>query len=188
MVAIDANDCRPGTKLLFEGQLYNVIERAHHKPGKGGAFVKFKLKGLQNGKILDHTVRSGTMMEQADISTGNMQYLYKENDDFIFMDLKSYEQIPVSADILGFQANFLIENAEVQVTMYEGNCIGVQLPAKMDLVVTDTIDNAARGNTATNVTKDATVETGLLVQVPLFVKTGDKIRISTEDGSYVERA
>jgi elongation factor P len=188
MVAIDANECRPGTKLLFEGQLYNVIERAHHKPGKGGAFVKFKLKGIQNGKVIDHTVRSGTMMEQADISTSNMQYLYKENDDYIFMDLKSYEQIPVSADVLGFQSHFLIENAEVQVTMYEGNCIGVQLPAKMDLLVTDTIDNAARGNTATNVTKDATIETGLVIQVPMFVKTGDKVRVSTEDGSYVERA
>jgi elongation factor P len=188
MGAIDANDCRPGTKLLHEGELYNVVERAHHKPGKGGAFVKFKLKGIVTGKVIDHTVRSGTMMQSADIVTTNMQYVFKEHDQFIFMDLETYEQIPVSAELIGFAANFLIENTNIQVTTHEGKVIGAQLPPKMDLLVTDTIDNAARGNTATNVTKEATLETGLKIQVPMFVKTGDRVRISTDDGSYVERA
>ena len=101
MGVIDANDCRPGTKLLHEGQLYTVLERAHHKPGKGGAFVKFKLKGIVTGKVIDHTVRAGTMMEQADVTTQNMQYLYKENDQFIFMDLGTFEQLPVSEEVMG---------------------------------------------------------------------------------------
>jgi elongation factor P len=188
MGSIDANGCRAGTKLLFKGDLYTVVERSHHKPGKGGAFVKLKLKGIVNGKVIDHTVRAGTMMESADVSTEAMQYLYKEDDHYVFMDLETYDQHRIPEDVLGFAVNFLAENAEAQVTMYEGRAIGVDLPQKMVFEVVETIDDAARGNTATNVTKDATIETGLQVQVPNFVKTGDRIRISTEDGSYVERA
>ena len=188
MVAIDANDCRPGTKLVFEGNLYTVIERAHHKPGKGGAFVKFKLKGLVSGKVIDHTVRSGTTMERADISTSEMQYLYKENDNHVFMDLKSYEQIMIGEEVLGFAAGFLVENTDVQVTLFEDQPIGVQLPPKMDFEVVDTIDAAARGNTATSITKDAKLENGMTIQVPMFIKTGDRVRVGTEDGKYVERA
>lgn len=188
MGSIDANACRPGTKLLLNDELYSVLERAHHKPGKGGAFVKFKLKGIVTGKVIDHTVRAGTVMETADVVTRPMQYLYREADAFVFMDLETFEQHSIPEDVLDFAANFLTENAEAQVTMYEGRAIGVQLPQKMEFEVVQTIDDAAVGNTATNVTKDATIETGLEVQVPNFVKTGDRIRILTEDGSYVERA
>jgi elongation factor P len=187
MVSIDANNTRPGTKLLIEGQLYTVIERAHHKPGKGGAFVRFKLKGLTSGKVIDYTVRAGTVVEQADVSTKNLQYMYKENDNFVFMDMATYEQLPVGADLVGFAANFLTEDTEAQVTMFEGRPIGLALPPKLDFTVVDTMD-AVRGNTATNVTKDAILDTGLKIQVPLFVKKGDRVRVSTEDGSYVERA
>jgi elongation factor P len=188
MGTIDANVCRPGTKLLLGGELYAVLERAHHKPGKGGAFVRFKLKGIVSGKVIDHTVRAGTKMEAADVTTQKMQYLYKEGDDYIFMDLVSYEQLPISADLIGFASTFLVESTEAQVTMYEGKAIGVQLPQKMEFEVTETIDDAAKGNTATSATKEATIATGLVVQVPMFVKTGDRIRILTEDGSYLERA
>ena len=188
MGSIDANACRSGTKLLHNGDLYTVLERAHHKPGKGGAFVKFKLKGIVTGKVIDHTVRAGTTMETADVTTRPMQYLYPEGDAYVFMDLETYDQFSIPSDVLGFASNFLTENAEAQVTMYEGNAIGVQLPQKMEFEVVETIDDPARGNTATNVTKDATLETGLQVQVPNFVKTGDRVRILTEDGSYVERA
>ena len=188
MGSIDANQCRPGTKLLLDEELYTVLERAHHKPGKGGAFVRFKLKGIVTGKVIDHTVRAGTKMEVADVTTQPMQFLYQQGEDFIFMELESYDQIPISSDLIGFGSNFLVESTEVQVTMYEGKAIGVQLPQKMDFEVTETIDDADRGNTATGATKDATLETGMRVQVPLFVKTGDRIRISTEDGSYLERA
>jgi elongation factor P len=188
MGSIDANACRAGTKLLFKGDLYTVIERSHHKPGKGGAFVRLKLKGIINGKVLDHTVRAGTMMESADVSTEAMQYLYKEGDHYVFMDLETYDQHRIPEDVLGFAVNFLAENTEAQVTMYEGEAIGVDLPQKMEFEIIETIDNPARGNTATNVTKDATIETGFVVQVPPFVKTGERIRVLTEDGSYLERA
>ena len=188
MGTIDANACRSGTKLILDGELYNVIERAHHKPGKGGAFVKFKLKGLVTGKVIDHTVRAGTKMERADVTTQTMQYLYKEGDGFVFMDLESYEQINIPADLIGFAANFLLESGEAEVTLHDERPIGVQLPQKLVFEVVETIDDPAKGNTATNATKDARLETGLTVQVPLFVKTGDKVRVNTEDGSYVERA
>jgi elongation factor P len=188
MGSIDANQCRPGKKLLLDGELYTVLERAHHKPGKGGAFVRFKLKGIITGKVIDHTVRAGTKMEAADVTTQPMQFLYQQGDDLIFMELESYDQIPIPSELIGFGSNFLVESTEVQVTMYEGAAIGVQLPQKMDFEVTETIDDADRGNTATGATKEATLETGLLVQVPLFVKTGDRVRISTDDGSYLERA
>lgn len=188
MGTIDANACRPGSKLLHEGDLYTVLERAHHKPGKGGAFVRFKLKGIVTGKVIDHTVRSGTKMESADVTVQTMQYLYKEADAFVFMDNTTYEQYNVSADLMGDASGFLTENAEADVTMYEGAAIGVQLPQKMEFEVIDTIENPAKGNTATNHTKDATIETGMVIQVPLFIKTGEKIRITTEDGKYVERA
>lgn len=188
MGSLDANACRPGKKLVLDGELYTVIERAHHKPGKGGAFVRFKLKGIVSGKVIDHTVRAGTKMETADVTVQKMQYLYKEGDSFVFMDLETFEQLPIEAELIGYGANFLTESAEVDVTMYEGRPIGVQLPQKMVFEVVDTIDNPDKGNTATNVTKDATLNTGLVVQVPLFIKTGEKIRVLTEDGKYLERA
>ena len=188
MGSIDANACRPGKKLLIDGEPYSVVERAHHKPGKGGAFVRFKLKGVISGKVIDHTVRAGTKMEEADVATRPMQYLYQQAGDFVFMDQKSYEQITLSKDLLGFAVNFLVENAEAQVTLYDGRPIGVQLPQKMVFEVTDTIDNPAMGNTATNVQKEATIETGYVAQVPPFIKVGEKIRLLTEDGSYLERA
>ncbi len=188
MGSIDANQCRSGTKLMLDGELYTVVERAHHKPGKGGAFVRFKLKGIVSGKVIDHTVRAGTKMESADITVQSMQYLYKEGDDFVFMDNETYEQITLGADLIGYAAGFLAENAEVEVTLHEGRPIGVQLPQKMVFTVVETIDNPNMGNTATNVTKEATIDTGLTVQVPPFIKTGEKIRVSTENGAYVERA
>ena len=188
MAPIDANQCRPGTKLLLDGELYTVLERAHHKPGKGGAFVRFKLKGIVTGKVIDHTVRAGTKMELADVTTQPMQYLYQQGDDYMFMDMDSYEQIAIPADLMGFSAQFLVESAEVQVTMYEGRAIGAQLPQKMEFEVVETIDDAVKGNTATSATKEATLETGFTLQVPMFIKTGDRVRILTEDGSYLERA
>lgn len=187
MGMIDANACRPGKKILLDGELYTVLERAHHKPGKGGAFVRFKLKGIVSGKVIDHTVRAGTKMEGADVTTQQMQYLYKEGENYIFMDLASYEQLAINKELIGYASKFLAESAEASVTMFEEKAIGVQLPQKMEFEIIDTIDDPAKGNTATNVMKDATIETGLRVQVPLFVKKGNRIRILTEDGTYLER-
>lgn len=187
MGSIDANDCRSGTKLLVDGELYTVLERDHHKPGKGGAFVRFKLKGLISGKVVDHTVRAGTKMESADVSVQPMQYLYQEGDHYVFMDLETYEQIHVPGDLIGWAHHFLTENTAVNVTMYEDRAIGVELPQKMVFAVVDTMENATRGNTATSATKPAKLETGLEIQVPMFIRIGDRVRVATEDGSYVER-
>lgn len=187
MATLDANDCRPGTKLLLNSEPYVVLERAHHKPGKGGAFVRFKLKGIVNEKVVEHTVRAGTKMESADVTVRPMQYLYHDGQHYIFMDLETYEQHRIDRDLLGFASNFLTENAEVEVTVYEGRAIGVELPQKMEFTVVETIDDPAIGNTATNTTKDATLDTGYVVQVPPFIKTGERIRVLVEDGSYLER-
>ncbi len=187
MGAIDAFDCRPGTKLVLDGELYTVLEREHHKPGKGGAFVRFRLKGLVSGKVIDHTVRAGTRMETADVSVQPMQYLYQEGDHYVFMDVETYDQIHVSGDLIGSASRFLTPNTEVDVTMYEGRPIGVELPAKMVFEVVDTIERAVRGDTATSATKPARLETGIEVQVPLFIRIGDRVRVATDDGSYVER-
>jgi len=188
MGSIDANACRPGTKIVLDGDLYNVIERAHHKPGKGGAFVRFKLKGIVSGKVIDHTVRSGTRMEKADIQVQKMQYLYMDGDSYVFMDLETYEQLMVPSDLLGFSGQFLKEGSEAEVTLYEESAIGVQLPQKMVFEVVDTIENPAKGNTATNTFKEATLDTGYVAQVPMFIKIGDRVRLLTEDGKYLERA
>lgn len=187
MASIDANQARPGTKLLLNDELYTVIERAHHKPGKGGALVRFKLKGIVSGKVIDHTVRAGARVERADVATRTMQYLYKDGDNYVFMDSETFDQHMIESDLIGFGAWFLKENAEAQVTMYEGRAIGIALPQKMDFEVVDTIENPAMGNTATNTTKAATIETGFEAQVPLFIKNGDLVRLLTEDGSYLER-
>lgn len=188
MGSIDANACRPGTKLLLDGQLYNVVERAHHKPGKGGALVRFKLKGIVTGKVVDHTVRAGTRMESADIQVRKMQYLFQEGESFVFMDLESYEQHSVSGDLLGLGTQFLKEGSEADVTLFEEQAIGIQLPQKMVFEVIETIENPAKGNTATNTFKEATLDTGYVAQVPLFIKIGDRVRLLTEDGKYLERA
>lgn len=187
MVAIKAVDAKPGTKILIDGDVWNVVTRDHHKPGKGGAFVRYKLKSLTSGKVVDKTVRSEVSVDRADVQVKEMQYLYPEAEDFVFMDQETYDQITIAGDLLGNQSKFLVENAIVKVTIWEGRPIGIELPPKMTVTVTETTD-AVKGNTATNVTKDATVNTGFVVQVPLFIKVGEELVISTEDGSYVERA
>ena len=187
MGSIDANACRPGTKIVLNGDLYIVVERAHHKPGKGGAFVRFKLKGIVTGKVLDHTVRSGTRMEKADIQVQKMQYLYQDGENYVFMDLESYEQMMISGDLLGLSAQFVKEGSEAEVTLYEERPVGIELPQKMVFEVVETIENPAKGNTATNSFKEATLDTGYVAQVPMFIKIGDRVRLLTEDGKYLER-
>lgn len=187
MASISVTECRGGRKLLIDGNLFVVLKYEHHKPGKGRTVVRLKMKNIQTGNTLDRTFSHSDTVEEADLETLKMQYLYKEGANYVFMDLNSYEQHEVDEEILGDQAHFLLEETEVMVTLFEGNPIGLDLPQKMEFTVTETTD-AVRGNTATNVTKDATIETGYIVQVPLFIKVGEKIRIRTEDGSYVERA
>ncbi len=188
MATVDANRLRPGMKIVVDGQLWVVTDYQHRTPGNLRAFVVCKIKNVKDGRVVEKTFRgSESTAETAEFEQRTCQFLYQDPDGYVFMDLGSYEQFTLSEEFLGFQAQFLAPEAEVMVGFWEGEAIDVILPPKLTLEVIDTID-VVKGNTANAITKDATLEGGLLVQVPPFVKIGDKVIISTEDGSYVSRA
>lgn len=184
---IEVNDIKTGMTLIIEGNLYQVIEFLHVKPGKGSAFMKTKLKNLRTGGTIERTFNTNVKFEKANISKTTVQYLYNTGDTYYFMNMNSYEQLELSKDQLGNDCFYLIENGEVIVSFYEGELLGVILPDKIEMTVTET-EPAVKGNTTNNATKDATVETGLKIKVPLFVEQGEKVIISTSDGKYVSRA
>ena len=184
---ISTNDLKNGITIQVDGDIFVVMETQHVKPGKGAAIVKAKLKNLRSGAIFEKTFNAGVKVQTARIEKQLMQYLYSMNDEYFFMNMETYEQISLTKDHLGDGVNYLIENAEVYVTSFEGEVIGIDLPDKINLKVTHT-EPAVKGNTTTNALKDATVETGLLVRVPLFIEEGETIVVSTSDGKYVSRA
>ena len=184
---ISTNDLKNGITIQIDGDIFVVMETQHVKPGKGAAIVKAKLKNLRSGAIFEKTFNAGVKVQTARIEKQLMQYLYSMNDEYYFMNMETYEQISLTKDHLGDGVNFLIENAEVYVTSFEGEVIGIDLPDKINLKVTHT-EPAVKGNTTNNALKDATVETGLLVRVPLFIEEGETIVVSTSDGKYVSRA
>ena len=184
---ISTNDLKNGITIEYEGNIYVVMDTQHVKPGKGAAIVKAKLKNLRTGSIIEHTFNAGVKVATARIEKQLMQYLYNMNDVYYFMNMESYEQLEIPAERIADQAKLLKENLEVYITSYEGEILGVALPDKVELVVTHT-EPAVKGNTTTNALKDATVETGLLVRVPLFIEEGETIIVSTADGKYVSRA
>ncbi len=184
---ISTNDLRNGITIQIDGDIFVVLDSQHVKPGKGAAFVKAKIKNLRTGAIFEKTFNAGVKVETAHIDKKPMQYLYSMNDTYYFMNMETYEQIEISKDQIGDSANYLKENGEVSITSFEGEILGIDLPDKIDLVVTHT-EPAVKGNTTNNALKDATVETGLLVRVPLFIEEGETITISTSDGKYVSRA
>ncbi len=184
---ISTNDLKNGITIQVDGEIFVVMETQHVKPGKGAAIVKAKLKNLRSGAIFEKTFNAGVKVQTARIEKQLMQYLYSMNDEYYFMNMETYEQISLTKDHLGDGVNFLIENAEVYVTSFEGEVIGIDLPDKINLKVTHT-EPAVKGNTTNNALKDATVETGLLVRVPLFIEEGETIVVSTSDGKYVSRA
>lgn len=183
---ISTNDFRTGITIVVDGQLWQVIDFQHVKPGKGSAFVRTRLKNVMRGNTLEKTFRAGEMLPRAIVETREMQYLYSSGDEYHFMDNSTYEQIVLGHDMLGDQVDFLKESMIIEVRFYEGRVIGAQLPNHVDLQVTQT-DPGYRGDTATNVTKPATLETGAVVAVPLFINQGDRIRIDTRDRKYVSR-
>ncbi len=187
MPPIEPSKVRPGTKLVLDDDVFIVVEAAHTKPGKGQAFVKAKIKSLQTARTLERTWKIGEMLETADFEKRTAQFLYSDQDGFHFMDMGSYEQFTLSEEFLGFATNFLVEECEVVGSFWNGKPIGIELPAKITFTVSDTID-AVKGNTANAITKDATLDNGFTLQVPAFVKMGDKIVVNTETGEYVERA
>ena len=184
---ISTNDLKNGITIQVDGEIFVVMETQHVKPGKGAAIVKAKLKNLRSGAIFEKTFNAGVKVETARIEKQLMQYLYSMSDEYYFMNMETYEQISLTKDHLGDGVNYLIENAEVYITSFEGEVIGIDLPDKINLKVTHT-EPAVKGNTTNNALKDATVETGLLVRVPLFIEEGETIVVSTSDGKYVSSA
>ncbi len=182
----DTSDIRKGLKVLMDGNPFTVVEFQFVKPGKGTAFTRTKFKNLLTGAVIEKNIRSGEKLEPANVEEKDMQFLYKEGDDFVFMDGQSYEQVTVLEKVVGNDANFLKDNLGVQVLFFNERAVGVSLPNFVILEVTST-EPGARGDSSGNVTKPATVETGAEVQVPLFINEGDKLRIDTRTNSYVER-
>lgn len=184
---ISTNDLRNGITIEVDGNIFVVMDTQHVKPGKGAAIVKAKLKNLRTGAIYEQTFNAGIKVATARIEKQLMQYLYNMNDVYYFMNMESYEQLEISSDSIGDNAKFLKENLEVYITSFEGEILGLDLPDKVELVITHT-EPAVKGNTTTNALKDAECETGLMVRVPLFVEEGETIIVSTADGKYVSRA
>lgn len=184
---INVNDFKTGMTIIYEGNLYQVIEFQHVKPGKGAAFVKTKLRNLRSSAVIEITFNSSIKVEQAHIEKSKMQFLYAEGDNYIFMNMNDYNQVELSSKQLGDSVQYLKENLEVDIVFYEGELLGVNLPEKVEMLVTAT-EPAVKGNTTTGAQKDATLETGMTIKVPLFIEEGEKIVVSTKDGKYVSRA
>jgi elongation factor P len=180
------NDLKNGMTLNIDGNLMNVVEFQHVKPGKGGAFVRTKLKSVLSGKVVEKTFNAGTKVETATVDKRDMQYLYKEGEDFVFMDMQSYDQIHVPAATVGEGASYMLENQDTVVALHEGTPLYVELPASVELTISYT-EPGMQGDRSTGGTKPATLETGAEVAVPLFIVTGEKVKVDTRDGSYLGR-
>ena len=184
---ISAGDFRNGKTLEIEGTVYQILEFQHVKPGKGAAFVRTKLKDIKNGGVIERSFRPTEKFPEARIDRKDMQYLYQDGDLYYFMDMETFDMLPISKDLLGDSFRFVKENTVCKLVSYKGSVFTVEVPNFVDLVVTETEPGLA-GNTATNTLKPATVETGAEVKVPLFINIGDKISIDTRTGEYIGRA
>ena len=184
---ISAFEARVGNLIEYQGKLWRVHKKNHVKPGKGGAFVQMEMKCISDGTKLNERFRSEDKVEKAHVEPRQMQYLYSEGDSYIFMDNESFEQLTMAAEDLEDQAPYLLPNTDVQINFYNDNPIGVELPANVVLEVTDT-EAVVKGQTAASGGKPATLETGLKVTVPQFVNAGEKVKVNTDTGEYVERA
>ncbi len=181
------NDLKNGMTLDIEGQLWTVVEFQHVKPGKGPAFVRTKLKQVMTGKVVDKTFNAGVKVEVAILEKREMNFLYKEGDDFVFMDNKTFDQMNISEAIVGESAKYMLENTEAIVAIHENNPLYIELPASVTLTVTYT-EPGLQGDRSSGGTKPATVETGIEIQVPLFIKQDEKVLVDTRDGSYLGRS
>ena len=182
----DTSEFRKGLKIEIDEKPFEIVEFQHVKPGKGGAFVRTKLKNMLNGRVIDQTFRSGEKVGRPDLEEKNMQYLYKDGDNYCLMDNDTYDQIFLSEEQIGESRLFLAENENVSMLVYNGQPIGMELPIFVELSVSET-DPGMKGDTASKVTKPATLETGAVVPVPIFINVGDKIKVDTRTGGYVER-
>lgn len=183
---IDINDIKNGMTVIVDGNLYQIVEFLHVKPGKGSAFMKTKLKNLRTQTTLEKTFNTNIKIEKANISKKTMQYLYNAGDVYYFMDMETYEQVELNEETIKDEVKFLKENLEVELVYFESELIGLNLPEKIDYKVTYTTD-AVKGNTSSSAQKDAELENGLTIKVPLFINEGDEIVVSSRDGKYVSR-
>lgn len=181
------NDIKNGMTFLYEGNIYQVLDFLHVKPGKGAAFVKSKIKNLRTGSIVEKTFNTSIKLEKAIIDKKAMQFLYANAGSYNFMNMETYEQLELTASQLGDNVDYLIEGLSIDVSFYNGELLGIMLPDKITVEVTKT-EPAVKGNTTNNATKEAVIETGLIVKVPLFIEQGEKIIISTNTGKYDSRA
>ncbi len=179
-------DFKRGLKIEIDGTPFEIVEFQHFKPGKGGAMVRTKLRNILNGRVVDNTFRSGEKVGRPDLEQRDMQYLYKEGAELVFMDMVSYEQLQLEAEFCGGKERYLKEAQEVKVLLYKGKPIDIEIPITLVLEVVETED-VAKGDTVSNVTKPATLETGILIQVPTFVKLGDKVKVDTRSDEYLGR-
>jgi elongation factor P len=183
---ISTNDVRPGMALNLPEGLFSVVQQEHVKPGKGKAFVRIKLKNIETGQVLDKTFRAGEDVDRAIVETRSHQYLFRDDLGFHFMNLEDYGQFALSDDLVDEAADYLLEGATVSITLFEGTAIGVDLPVSVELEVTHA-EPGVKGDRVSGATKPVTTETGLVVQVPLFVEQGDRIKVDTRSGEYMTR-
>lgn len=184
---ININDIKNGMTIIMDGNLCLIQEFQHVKPGKGPAFVRIKLKNLRTGSTVEDTYNTNIKVEKAHIDKMNMQYLYKDGSSYVFMNTETYDQITIPEEKMEEEKKFIKEGMEITIDFYEGEIIGITLPEKVEFEVIET-EPAVKGNTTNNAMKDATIETGYTVKVPLFINQGEKIIISTSDGKYSSRA
>ena len=184
---ININDIKNGMTVIIDGKLCVIVEFQHVKPGKGSPFVKIKLRNLRTGSITVETFNTNIKIEKAHVDKQKSQFLYNDGDNYVFMNMETYDQMELNKSILGDSAKYLKEGLEIQITMYEGEIIGIDLPEKVDYKVIST-EPAVKGNTTSSAMKDATLENNLVVKVPLFINEGEIITVATEDGSYAGRA
>ena len=185
-MAVSTNNFKNGMCIMYDGKMWIIVEFQHVKPGKGGAFVRTKLKELKSGRVVEHTFRAGEKFEGVRLETKKMQYLYNDGSAYHFMDNTSYEQIELPADLVGEGSQWLKENDEIEIMYAGGDLTGIEPPMFVELEVTET-DPGFKGDTVQGSTKPATLETGVVVQVPMFVEIGDVLKVDTRDGRYITR-
>jgi len=183
---IPTSSFKNGMKIEMDGTPYEILEHQHHKPGKGGAVMRTKLRNLLNGRVIDHTFRSGEKVDKPNLETREMQFLYREGKDFAFMDMTTYEQLTISEEQAGASGGFLVESEVVKVLLYNEQPLTIDLPASVVMEIT-VCEPGIRGDTVSGATKPATLSSGVVVQVPLFIEQGERIKVDTRTGSYIAR-
>jgi elongation factor P len=184
--AITTNDLKNGITLELDGVLFQVVEFQHVKPGKGGAFVRSKIRNLRTGAVIDRTFNAGVRVEQAILDRKDMQFLYRDGDEYVFMDLESYDQMNVPPVALGDAADYMVENSVAIIAFYNGDIVTVEIPASVELTIAET-EPGIQGDRVSGARKPATLETGKVIQVPLFVNIGDRVKVDTRSGDYITR-